>query len=113
MRPNSILERIDMENIFELPYMAVVKYHKFLQVKSSYDLKDLQSSNLSFTPGIWENEVFYFVKATDFLPTEEENDVNMIVSYNAFNETIKKAESIRFMEQFKKEIIWSLQKEEM
>lgn len=103
-----------MENFFYQPLMSVIKYHKFLEVKPKYDMKEVRLRNMSFGPEVYQDMVFYFVKATDFLISEEDNDYyDMIVPYENFKLTIDKVESLKFISSFKREVLWSLQTKEM
>jgi hypothetical protein len=103
-----------MENIFESPPMVVIKYYNFLEVKPKYSLTEVRESILSFVPGPeWMNKMTMLGKSTDYLHSGQSNEVDMVVMYETFEETIKKAETARFMAQFMKVVEWSLQTKEM
>lgn len=102
------------ENFFYTPPMTIAKHYDFLQVKQEYDIKEVLQSNMSFIPiGTYDDKIILFGLATDFLRDGQENNVNMTIEYGMFIETIKKAETNKFMAGFQRCVFWGLQTEDV
>jgi hypothetical protein len=101
------------ENFFLAPPMAVLKYHNFLQIKATYEIKEIFRCNISFFPvGVITDKVIMVARSTDFLYNGDESDVVMMVEYNILMDTISKTESKKFLTGFEKSVSWSLQTKE-
>ena len=102
-----------IENIFELPIMATVKYYNFLQVEPSYDITEIRQSNISFCPFIYEKRMLVLTRVTDFLISNEENDSAVVIDEEVFRDMIAKAEKIRMFAEVSKKIKWDLQEKKI